>query len=150
MKSRVVAIAIVIATARVIAHAQESEPPVVETIEGESAGSALQRAVIERWARLSALRIRHGENHADVLRERAALREAIAGLRRSRVRVDRVAVARWIRERIAEVDARLGELSTSCSSGHPDVRTGQARRDALDEALTTIERRGMFVPTLAL
>ncbi|AKF09827.1 hypothetical protein DB32_006976 [Sandaracinus amylolyticus] len=145
-----IAIAIVIATACASAHAQESAPPVVEAIAGESAGTALQREVIERWARLSALRIRFGENHADVLGERAALREAIAAMRRTRARVDRAAVARWIRDRIAEVDARLGELSVSCSSGHPDVRTGQARREALSEALTTIERRGLFVPTLAL
>ena len=151
MTARVVAIAILIATTCVTAHAQESEePPVVAAIAGESAGSALQRAVIERWARLSAMRIRLGENHADVMRERAALRDAIDAMRRSRARVDRAAVARWIREQIVEVDTRLGELSTSCSSGHPDVRTGQARREALSDALATIERRGLFVPTLSL
>lgn len=148
---RACALVAVLALTAASAHAQEAggDAAQVVAMPGESAATALQRTIVERWARLSALRARYGEGHPEVVREREQLRVLVDGardLRGGRARIDRAGLAEWIRQEILDVDARLGELSVSCHSGHPDVRTGQARREALVLALGAIERRGVFLP----
>lgn len=147
----VVALAVV-ATPGVL-RAQERDAPVVAPIPGESAATAVQRAIVERWARIAAFRVRHGEQHRDVLRERFELavleRDLLEAEMASAAAIDRPRVLDWIRAQIADVDARLAELSVSCRSGHPDVGTAQARRAALVEAQRAIEARGRFTPPAA-
>nr|MDQ3034080.1 hypothetical protein [Myxococcota bacterium] len=104
---------------------------------------------VERWARLRALRIAYGERHADVVQQRVMLASAERDLLASstpRPAVDRARILEWVLAQIADVDRRLAELSVSCQSGHPQVRTAQARRAALIEAQRALEAHGTFVP----
>lgn len=150
---RAVAIALAVALSGVgIARAQptppadQSEAPIVAPIEGELPASRLQREVVERWARLRALRTGYGEQHVDVVRARVMLLAAERELLSLGASVDRARVGAWIRAQIVDVDQRLSELSVSCQSGHPNVVSAQARRAALLEAQAAIEARGTFVP----
>jgi hypothetical protein len=126
-----------------------AQAPRVAQADGESAATAIQRAVIEEHARLRALAERFGDRHADVLAARASLHSLVESLRAElagRGRIDRARVREWLRVQIADVDARLAELRVTCTTTHVDVRGGQARRAALDEAMRAIERGGRFVP----
>jgi hypothetical protein len=132
-------------------EATESATPIVAPQDGESAASAIQRAVVERHARMRALRERYGAQHRDFLAERAALASAIDSLRSELARgarIERARVRSWVRIQLADVDARLAELSVRCTSGHVDVRGATARRAALAEALAAIERSGRFLPSI--
>lgn len=146
------ALALVLALSIATASASAQDAPdesIVAPIEGEPAASRTQREVIERFARLRALRIRYGERHADVVREQMMLVGAERDLLTASSEgapIDRAPIVLWIRAQIADVDRRLAELSVSCQSGHPDVRTAQARRAAFVEAQRELEARGTFAP----
>lgn len=130
-------------------RAARADEPRVAQQEGESAATAIQRAIVEQHARLRALSERYGDRHTDVLAARASLASLVTSLRSelaSRGRIDRARLREWLRAELADVDARLAELRVSCTTTHVDVRGGQARRAALDEALRALEHDGRFLP----
>jgi len=119
---------------------------VAAAAQGPAPAEAAEREVVLAWALLGPLSARYEAAHPDVQAARRALDEAIARADTAPGAVDRAQLSAWVRERIAEVDARLAEMRASCRGGPPDVRGAQARRSALVDALDAIEAHGRFRP----
>ncbi len=98
---------------------------------------------------LAALRTRYGDAHPDVVAARArvdghatTLGSAIA----RREVIDVAAVTSALEAALADVRARLAEFSQRCGSGHPDMQSALARREALEDALAHVTSDGVFLP----
>lgn len=134
------------------ASAQESAPIVVQQ-EGDTAATAVQRALIEQHAQLRALTERFGAEHPDTRITRATIASLVTSLRAelaARGRIDRVKIREWVRVQLADADARLGAMRVTYAPAHIDVRVAQARRTALEEARVAFERDGRFFSDASL
>lgn len=128
------------------ACAQESAPVVAQQ-EGDTAATAIQRALIAQHARLRALAERFGAEHPDARTARATVASLATSLRAelaARGRIDRAKIREWVRVQLADADAQLASMRVTYAPAHIDVRVAQARRTAIEEALRAFERDGRF------
>lgn len=117
--------------------------------ETPSAATELQRTLIETWVSVAAMQVRYGPSHPEVQEARARLQAQRASLVRALEggeQIDAQAVRAWLAVQLADVEARLAEVSTRCGAGQPDLRTAERRRDALREAITRMESSGRLLP----
>lgn len=99
-------------------------------------------------ASLAALRARYGESYPDVVAARARIASLRASLEEARGRheaIDVSAVTGALEGELADVNARLGEFSSRCGSGHPDMDTARARAAALTDAIAHVTSEGVYL-----
>ncbi len=100
-------------------------------------------------ASLAALRTRYGDGHADVAAARARVASLAQSLREARARNETIDVARVtsaLDAELADTRARIGERSTRCGAGHPEMETAHAREAALTNAIAHVTSEGFFLP----
>ncbi len=99
-------------------------------------------------ASLAALRARYGESYPDVVAARARITSLRASLEQARAggeAIDVALVTSALEGELADVNARLGEFSARCGSGHPDMETARARAAALADAIAHVTSDGVFL-----
>ena len=97
----------------------------------------------------AALATRYGEAHPDLVSARARVATLVASLRAALARgetIDGVVVTSALEGELADVRGRLAEFSQRCGSGHPDLRSAQARASALEDAIAHLVSDGVFLP----
>jgi uncharacterized protein involved in exopolysaccharide biosynthesis len=117
--------------------------------EAPSAATELQRALIETWVSVAAMQVRYGPEHPEVREARERMEAQRGSLERELAAggaIDAQVVRAWLVVQLADVETRLGEVSSRCGAGHPDLRTAERRREALREAIAAIEQRGRLLP----
>jgi hypothetical protein len=111
--------------------------------------TAAQVQLVLAYISLAALRTRYGDSHADVVAARGRVDSLVATLRASLARhetIDVAEVTRLLDAELADVRARLGEFSSRCGSGHPDMQSAHVREAALEDAIAHVTSDGVFFP----
>lgn len=99
-------------------------------------------------ASLAALQTRYGESYPDVVAARARVASLRTSLEEAQARheaIDVAAVSSALEGELADVNARLGEFSARCGSGHPDMDTARARAATLTDAIAHVTSEGVYL-----
>jgi uncharacterized protein involved in exopolysaccharide biosynthesis len=106
--------------------------------------TSAQLALIDRYAELSELRVRYGEQHEAIAAKLAEI-ESLATSLRSAGPIDFAIAQRAVNERLSAARREMDTLSERYGPAHPQMQAALARRTALERALRSLRAQQLFL-----